>query len=162
MTLYCFPEQVAVNTVSCRKSVGSGSEGETHRSCSVLAFWWAPWVEASKRRTKAEAGAPDWDYRRKSPSEFKVDPQLQEADSSFLSGKDFAWCFLKLWKIIQLVSEAEKTSSLICSSSLEIIPLFSAVRVGGNFSTQIITEAISGHDYLRSLQRRCFQGQRHY
>lgn len=93
MTLYCFPEQVAVSTVSCRKSVGSGSEGETHRSCSVLAFWWAPWVEASKRRTKAEAGAPDWDYRRKSPSEFKVAPSAAGGWQQLFIWKRFCLMF---------------------------------------------------------------------
>lgn len=36
---------------------------------------------------------------------------------------------------------------------LENVPLFSAVRMGGNFSTSIITEDISGHHYLRSLRK---------
>lgn len=35
---------------------------------------------------------------------------------------------------------------------METVFLFSAVRVGGNFSGSIITEDISGHDYLKSLR----------
>jgi hypothetical protein len=91
------------------------------------------------------------------PTGFKV---ALSADGSCLSGKDFAWHFLKLTKIIQLVKEAEKTGSLIYSSSLETVPHFLVVRVGGNFSTCIIAEDISGHDYARSLRQKCFQSQR--
>lgn len=87
------------------------------------------------------------------PQGLKLLPQLQAADSSFFSRKDFPWYLFKLWKIIQLVSGAEKTGSLIYSNSLENVPLFSAVRMGGNFSTSIITEDISGHHYLRSLRK---------
>ena len=40
----------------------------------------------------------------------------------------------------------------VCSSSLETVPLFSALRMRGNFSTSII-EDILGHIYLRNLKK---------
>lgn len=149
---------------SSREYVESVSQDETHSfSCSV----WVSYLRRAKqkdRRQKLELGTetalgiPPPPYTH--TQNLKLLHQLQTADSSFLSGKYFASCFLKLWKIIQRVSEAEEMGSLICSSRLETLPLFSAVKVGGNFSMCIITEDISGHDYLRSLRVRCFQGQR--
>lgn len=151
MTLNYFPEQVA--WFPPEKMWGAAVEGrptgpaQSERFGKVLEQRQA---EEGRRQslgpgTKTPTGIPPTHTQN-----LKLLSHLQATDSSFLSGKDFARCFLKLWKITQLVSEAKKTGSLICSSSLETVFLFSAVRVGGNFSACIITGDISGHDYLRS------------
>ena len=170
MTLYCFPEQVAAHRLSSRDYVGCVREAET-AGPAQLAFWQATWAGGKQMQDTGRSSSLGLRPREETPyhpQDLKLLPQLQAADSSFFSRKDFPWYFLKLWKIIQLVSGAEKTGfSLICSSSLETVPLFSAVRMGGNFSTSIITGDISGQHYLRSLWKtkilpRFFQGQRYH
>lgn len=117
MTLYCFPEWVVLSMFSSREYVGSVSQDETHSfSCCV----WVSYLRRAKQKdirqklelgTETAVGVPPYTHREN----LNLLHQLQAADSSFLSGKYFAWCFLKLWKIIQHVSEAEKMGSLICS-----------------------------------------------